>query len=341
MSIPKTMMAVGLDPKLGAGDSSKLVQLEVPVPELKPRDILIKIEASGMNPVDYKVRSKQDDLKDVKIFGFDGVGTVAKLGSESTMFKLGDKVWFGGDIQRNGSNAEYCAMDERIVGPAPTSISSAQAAAVPLVLLTAWEGIFEQLGLKAFDDANKGKVFLILPGAGGVGSFVTQIAKKMCGLTVVATASRPESEAAVKALGADVVINHRKPLKEQLEAAGLSGVDYIFNAYQTDLNFEQYCDIINPLGSIVSIAEIEKPLPMMNLFFKRVKFSWELMFSRAIFGVDMEKQNAILANGASLIDSGLLKLPDVTVSKFSLENLRKVHEQQETGKMIGKQVLEM
>jgi len=336
------MMAVGLDPKLGRGAASKLVQLEVPVPELRPRDILIKIEATGMNPVDFKVRSNKDEeTKEHKILGFDGVGTVAKLGSESTMFKVGDKVWFGGDITRNGANAEYCAMDERIVGPAPTSISSAQAAAVPLVLLTAWEGIFEQLGVKAFDDANKGKVFLILPAAGGVGSFVTQIAKKMCGFTVVGTASRPESEAAVKALGADIVINHRKPLKEQLEKHGLSGVDYIFNAYQTDKNFEQYCDIINPLGSIVSIAEIEKPLPMMGLFFKRVKFSWELMFTRAIFGVDMEKQNAILANGASLIDSGLLKLPDVTVHKFSEENLRKVHEQQETGKMIGKQVLEM
>lgn len=276
-----------------------------------------------------------------KVLGWDGVGTIAKVGDKASMFKIGDKVWMAGSIVRNGTNAEYIAIDERIIALAPKSISSAEAAAVPLVLLTAWEGIFEQLGIKAFDPENAGKTLLILPGAGGVGSLVTQIAKKICGLTVIATASRPESEAAVRSLGADYVVNHHNPLKEQLEANGLSGVDYIFNAHPTDVNFVQYAEIINPLGAIVSIAETNEPLPMIKLFAKRVKFSWEFMFTRSMFGVDMIKQHQILENGANLVDSGLLKLPAVKVEKFSEEGLRKVHEMQETGKMIGKQVLEM
>jgi zinc-binding alcohol dehydrogenase family protein len=232
------MKVIGLKTKGGPID--QLEELEIPIPELRPKDVLVKVQAVGMNPVDTKKRKGDAELEKPLILGYDGVGIVEKLGSEASLFEIGDKVWLAGVINRNGTNAEYIAVDERIVGNAPQKISTAQAAAVPLVLLTAWEGLFEQLGLKAFDPANQGKTLLILPGAGGVGSFVVQLAKKLCGLTVVATASRPESEAAAKALGADHVINHRMPLKQQLELKGLSGVDYIFNAYDTHANFDQY-----------------------------------------------------------------------------------------------------
>jgi len=333
------MKAIGL--KSAKGGVELLEALEVPIPELQPHDILVKMVACGMNPVDYKVRSGGSATFPI-ILGYDGVGTVEKLGSEASLFKVGDKVWTAGVINRNGTNSEYTAVDERIVGYAPSKISAAKAAAVPLVLLTAWEGIFEQLGLKPFDSkSNAGKSLLILPGAGGVGSFVIQLAKKLCGLIVIATASRTESGAAVKALGADIVINHRKPLKEQLEANGLSGVDYIYNAYKTDVNFDQYCEIINPLGKIVSIVECDKDLPLTKLMSKRATFSWELMFTRALYNADPIQQHYILNHGAMLVDCGLLQLPDVVIHPYSVENLRKIHEEQESGRMIGKNVLEM
>lgn len=334
------MKAIGLKTK--GGPSSLLEELEILIPELlKPLDILVKMQAVGMNPVDTKVRANPAELTEPKILGYDGVGVVEKLGSDASLFKVGDKVWFAGVTNRNGTNAEYIAVDERIVGWAPTAISTAHAAAIPLVLLTAWEGIFEQLGIKAFDPANKGKTLLMLPGAGGVGSLVVQLAKKLCGLTVVATASRAESEAAVKALGADHVINHRKPLQAQLEAIGVNGIDYIFNAYDTSANFDQYCDIIKPLGKIVTIVDASKPVDVNKFKLKRVSYSVELMFTRALFDVDPIQQHHILCNGARLVDSGLLQLPAVTVLPYSLENLKRLHEQQETGTMIGKNVLEM
>lgn len=260
-------------------------------------------------------------------------------GAEATLFEIGDRVWTAGVINRNGTNADFMAVDERIVGFAPKSLPSSTAAAVPLTLLTAWEGIFEGLGIQPQHDQNVGKTLLILPGAGGVGSLVIQLAKKIAGLTVIATASRPESEAACMALGADYVINHRNPLKEQLEAKGIKGVDYIYNAFDTAANFEQYCELINPLGKIVSIVETKTDLPLSKLMAKRVTFVWELMFTRALFGVDMIKQHHILNNGTKLIDSGLLELPAVTVLPYSVESLQEAHRQQESGTMIGKQVL--
>jgi len=336
--MPSQMKAIGLATESGAIEL--LQEIEVPVPELRPRDILLKVEACGMNPVDTKRRAGDAKLEEPRILGYDGVGVVAAKGAEASLFEVGDRVWTAGVMNRNGTNAEYMAVDERIVGHAPKSLGL-ESAAVPLTLLTAWEGLFESLAIKPMDNANIGKTLLILPGAGGVGSFVIQLAKKLAGLTVIATASRPESEAAVLALGADYVINHRKPLKEQLEANGLSGVDYIYNAYDTAANFEQYCEIINPLGKIVSIVETKKELPLTKLMFKRVTFAWELMFTRPIFDVDPINQHHILNNGAKLIDEGFLKLPEVTTLSYSVESLQEAHRKQESGTMIGKQVLTM
>merc|ERR1712110_289666 len=271
--------------------------------------------------------------------GYDGAGVVEKVGSECSLFKVGDKVFFAGTLNRNGTNSEYTAVDERIVGHAPQSLSLTQAAAIPLVLLTAWEGLLEGLALTAHDQKNAGKKLLALPGAGGVGSFVIQLASQVLSLDVIATASRPESAEACVALGAKYTINHREPLKPQLEKLGINGVDYDFNAYDTSVYFDQYAEIVKPLGKIVSIVETNKDLPLTKLMFKRITFSWELMFTRPIFGVDMESQGLILNTGAKMIDSGALKLPQLKVLPFDLESLRSAHTEQESGKAIGKTVL--
>jgi len=195
------------------------------------------------------------------------------------------------------------------------------------------------LALTAHDQRNAGKKLLALPGAGGVGSFVIQLASQVLSLDVIATASRPESAEACVALGAKHTINHREPLKPQLEELGIDGVDYVFNAYDTSVYFDQYAEIVKPLGKIVSIVETDKDLPLTKLMFKRITFSWELMFTRPIFGVDMENQGFILNTGAKMIDSGALKLPQLKVLPFDLESLRSAHTEQESGKAIGKTVL--
>jgi len=273
------------------------------------------------------------------VLGYDAAGVVEQVGAEVRNFKVGDKVFYAGDIKRAGSNAEYQAVDERIVGRAPKSLSLTTASAVPLVFLTAWEGLVEGLGLKAHDPSFAGKRLLLLPGAGGVGSFVTQLASQVFGLEVIATASRPESAQACRDLGATHVINHREPLKPQLDALGLDGVDYVYNAWKTEQYLEQYADIVKPLGKIVSIVETDEPLPVGKLMFKRISFAWEFMFTRAAFDVDMDFQGFILNEAARMIDSGALKMPAVKVLPMSLENLKAAHTEQESGTMIGKTVL--
>jgi len=346
-ALPETMKAFACARSYGDAEVA-LEEVSTSIPTLLPRDILVKIEAVGVNPVDTKVRGGWGEAKPVPdtkqphILGYDGVGFVAACGTEAALFKVGDRVYFAGDISRNGTNAEYTALDERICGRAPTTLGS-EAAAVPLTLLTAWEGLFERLDIQPLAPANAGKSILVLPGAGGVGSFVVQLAKKLGGLTVIATASRPESRQAALDLGADHTINHREPLRPQLEAclgAGAAGcVDYIYNAFDTSVYFEQYCDIIKPLGKIVTIVETSEHLDMSKLQRKSATFVWELMFTRSLFGVEMERQHAILNNASRLIDGGLLKLPSVKVRPYTLEDLREAHKEQESGKVIGKLVL--
>jgi len=195
------------------------------------------------------------------------------------------------------------------------------------------------LGLQAYDENLAGKKLLMLPGAGGVGSFVIQLASQIYGLDVIATASRPESAEACKALGAKVTINHREPLKPQLKDLGIEEVDFVYNAFDTSVYFEQYAEIIKPFGKIVSIVETDKDIPLTQLMVKRISFSWELMFTRPLHGVDLEYQGFILNSGAKMIDSGALKMPDVKVMPFDLESLMEAHAYQESGKAIGKTVL--
>jgi len=339
------MKACGLNTGKVPGGVELLEEFVMPVPELQPRDILVKVAACGLNPVDIKKRETNifgagvKTLESPLVLGYDGAGTVVKVGSESSIFKPGDQVYFAGSIARNGSNAEYLAIDERIVGHAPTSVSLTKAAAQPLVFITAWEGLFEGLGLTAFDPKIAGKKLLVLPGAGGVGSYVIQLASQLLGLKVIATASRPESVQATKDLGASVVINHREPLKPQLEKEGIDGIDFVYNAFDTSVYFEQYAEIVKPFGKIVSIVETDKHVNLTALMVKRISFAWELMFTRPLHGIDLEYQGYVLNQGANLLDCGALKMPDVKVLPWSLENLQAAHVEQYAGKVVGKLVL--
>lgn len=317
----------------------ELKEVDVAVPELRPRDVLVRVSAAGLNPVDTKVvAGKVPPAPKEGTAGYDGVGIVEKVGSEATLFKVGDKVYGAGDITRNGSNADLWAIDERIIAAPPSSLSDGHAASVPLVALTAFEGLFEGLGISEDPTANQGKKLLILPGAGGVGSYVIQLAK-LAGLEVIATASRSESQAAVKALGADHAINHREPLAPQLKAIGKDNVDYIYNAFNIEGYIEQYAEIIAPMGHIVSIVESENNINITCLMGKRASFTWELMFTRTLFDVEPEKQGQILKKVAGYIDSGKVKIPDVDVKPWSLANLQELHKQQKSGTTIGKLVM--
>ena len=288
-----------------------------PIPELGPRDILVQVLAAGLNPVDTKVTAGHIPVG-MEVAGYDAVGIVEALGAEATKWKVGDRIFGSGSVVRNGSFAEKWAVDERVAAKAPTTLSDAVAASVSLVARMAWEGLFEQLKINPDDvAANTGKTLPVLPGAGGTGSYIIQFAK-MAGLTVIATASRPDSEQAVKSLGADHAINHREPLKPQLEKLDIKGLDYVYNAYKTDVYFDPYAEIMKPKGHIVSIVETDEKLDMTKLMMKINSFSWAFMFAKTMHGFELESQGEILARVAQLIDRGKIKVPQVTCRVCSL-----------------------
>jgi NADPH2:quinone reductase len=253
-------------------------------------------------------------------------------------FTVGDRVFFAGSHIRDGTNADLVAVDSRIVGKAPASIAPEVAASVPLVALTAWEGL-EQLGLDfSAPTKSQGKTILVIPGAGGVGSYIIQLAKVL-GLTVIATASRSESREACLSLGADHVINHRENLKPQLESLGINDVHYIYDAVSFEQYAPQFLEIIRPFGRIVSITEAGKA-NLDDFKWKAVSFSWEFMFSRPQFQPDdIAHQSHILNTVSQMIDAGKLQTPIWKSLPWSLESLREMHVLQESGKAIGKIVM--
>eukprot|EP01040_Poterioochromonas_malhamensis_P004232 gene4232-4534_t len=323
------------------GDVSKLEDITIPLLPLQGRDIRVLIKAVALNPVDTKIRDGHfgRDIDEYRVLGYDGAGEVVEVGPEATLFKVGDRVMYSGIFTRSGTNSDLAIVDERLVGRAPSRLSFAEAAALPLTGLTAWEGLFEQLGLKAFDPANRGKRILVLPGGGGVGSLVIQLAAKLLGLYVIATASRPESIEHCKKLGAHLVINHREPLKAQLDTAGLDGVEYIYNGYDLAVYTEQYAQVIKPFGKIVSILESAGPVTLRGLMLKRVTLTWELMFTRALFNEDPIQQHFILENIAQLVDDQVLQTTVSSILPYNVENMRKAHEIMDAEAAVGKIVL--
>ena len=336
------MKAIGFKQSLPIIDEQSFIEFETEIPVPDGYDLLVKISAISVNPVDFKIRKNaaMDTILDTpKIIGWDAVGTVESVGDKTSRFKVGDEVFYAGDLTRSGCNAEYQLIDERIVGHKPKKFTIAEAAAIPLTGLTAWESLFDRI--KVNPESDKGKTVLMLAGAGGVGSIAIQIAKKVANLTVIATASRPESEKWCKGLGADFVVNHHD-LQSELEKIGHSQVDYILDFVDINGYWETIAEIIKPQGHIVSITGNNDPLNLNLVRTKSVSFSWELMYTRSMFTTDdIDRQHHILNEIADLMDAGTLKTTlATTLEGFTVENLKKAHQMQESGKTIGKTVIQ-
>ncbi len=335
------MKAIGFKTSLPISEAKSFIEFETETPVPKGKELLVKIEAVSVNPVDFKVRqgsAKNTVLETPKVIGWDAVGTVEAAGDDASLFQKGDKVFYAGDLSKPGSNQEFQLIDERIVGHAPKNISTEEASAMPLTSLTAWEILFDRIRIQPEKD--KGKSILIIGGAGGVGSVAIQLAKKVGNLKVIATASRPETEKWCKELGADVVVNH-KDLVNEVRNAGFETVDYILDFVDVNQYWSAFIELIKPQGHIGSISDPADPVQLRDLKRKSASFHWELMFTRALYETeDMDNQHLILNNIASLLDTGILKSTlNKTLLGFNVENMKEAHRLLETNKTIGKVVV--
>ncbi|MFC4403085.1 zinc-binding alcohol dehydrogenase family protein [Gracilibacillus xinjiangensis] len=337
------MKAIGLYRYLPIEHKESLVEVNLEKPVPSENDLLVKIMAVSINPVDVKVRSPKEKQETApKILGWDACGVVEAVGSNCTLFKPGDEVYYSGSITKPGTYSEYHLVDEKIAGKKPQSLSYAEAAALPLTAITAWEGLFDRLQIDLNNKKENGKKsILIIGGAGGVGSIAIQLAK-IAGLTVIATASRDESKKWVKELGADYVINHHLSFLPQMKEFGIDHVDYIFCLNNTDQHWESMGEAIVPQGKICSIVENSDPLDLNVLKSKSITFVWEFMFTRSMYHTpDMVKQHELLTKLSQLIDEGKVRTTlKECISPINAENLRKAHAMVEKGNMIGKVVLE-
>jgi NADPH2:quinone reductase len=331
------MKAVALTRYLSISDPQSLVDVELPKPSPLSNDLLIRVEAVSVNPVDTKVRAPKEKVEpEPKVLGWDAAGVVEAVGDAVTRFKVGDEVYYAGDVTRAGCNAQFQVVDERIVGCKPETLSFAAAAALPLTTITAWESLFDRLGV-SFEKGENDRTLLIIGGAGGVGSIAIQLAK-IAGLTVFATASRPESVKWVLGLGADQAVDHREPLPAQLATLGHREVDYIANFANTDQYWAVMAELIKPQGHIVSIVKNSNPVEIDLLQSKSASFHWTFMFTRSMFHTpDMEKQGLLLNKVADLVDAGKIRAThNETLSPINAANLRSAHAKIESGKAIGK-----
>ncbi|HTH11824.1 MAG TPA: zinc-binding alcohol dehydrogenase family protein, partial [Acidovorax sp.] len=319
-----------------------LLDITLPDPVATGRDLLIEVRAVSVNPVDTKVRKGTGPAEGqpYKVLGWDACGIVRAVGPDVTLFQPGDRVWYAGSIARPGTNSELHLVDERIVGHAPQSLDDAEAAALPLTAITAWELLFDRLSVVPGKQPTN-KTLLIIGASGGVGSILTQLAARLTGLTVIGTASRPETQAWVRELGAHHVIDHSQPLAQELARIGHPVVDIIASLTQTDAHFAQIVEAIAPQGQF---ALIDDPVSLDVTKFKRksVSVHWELMFTRALFGTaDMIGQHRLLTEVARLVDAGLIRTTlDQRFGTINAENLKRAHALIESGKARGKLVLE-
>lgn len=317
--------------------SENFQEIELEKPEAFGHDILVRVEAIAVNPVDIKIRSSQKNNDSLpRILGWDTSGVIEAIGNNVSLFKPGDEVYYAGDITRQGSNSEFHLVDERIVGRKPSSLSFAEAAALPLTSITAYEGLFDRLKIDK-NGKNSGESILIIGGAGGVGSIAIQLAK-LAGLKVIATASRDESIAWVKKYGADYVINHHLPLIPQLKTLELNFVDHIAIFNNTDNHWKDVSKLIRPQGNILAIVENTYPLDMSTLKSKSSSLTWEFMFTRSMFKTeDMIKQHHLLNEISDYIDNRQLKTTlNKTLSPINVDNLQKAHIMIEDGTSTGK-----
>ncbi|EJE54704.1 zinc-binding alcohol dehydrogenase family protein [Acidovorax sp. CF316] len=336
------MKAVGYQKPQPIANAESLLDITLPEPVATGHDLLVEVKAISVNPVDTKVRSSGAPAEGQpwKVLGWDASGIVKAVGPDVTLFKPGDRVWYAGSIARPGTNAELHLVDERIVGHAPKTLDFAQAAALPLTAITAWEMLFDRLGVQP-GKKPEGKSLLIIGASGGVGSILTQLASRLTSLTVIGTASRPETQAWVKELGAHHVIDHSQPLAQELKAIGFPTVDYIVSLTQTDAHLAQIVEAIAPQGKF-GLIDDPKALDVMPFKRKSVSIHWELMFTRSLFGTaDMVGQHHLLNEVATLVDAGLVRTTLAErFGSINADNLKKAHALLESGKARGKVVLE-
>ncbi len=332
------MKAIGYNQNGPIDASDALIAFDAKTPELRERDLLVEVRGISVNPVDVKVRTMFPVENGTKIIGYDAAGIVRQLGSGVRNFKVGDAVFYAGDITRPGTNSELHAVDERIVGTKPESLDFAEAAGFPLTSITAWELLFDSLELQ--EDGGEGDTLLIIGGAGGVGSILIQLVKKLTKLTVIATASRPQTVAWVQKMGADYVINHHESLTDQVRKLGLEP-RYVAALTGTAGHFAAIIELIKPRGHIALIDD-PKVLDIMLGKPKALSFSWEFMFARPMYQTDdMNRQHHLLNRVSEMIDNGILvSTVGNNLGRLSTANLKKAHELQESGCVIGKNVLE-
>jgi NADPH2:quinone reductase len=335
------MKAVGYKKSLPIDAADALLDFEAAKPEPKGRDIRVAVKAISANPVDYKVRKRASPPEgEFKILGYDAVGVVDAVGPDVTLFKAGDEVFYAGSILRQGTNSEFHLVDERIVGRKPKTLSWAQAAALPLTSITAWELLFDRLGAVPGKSVDP-RTLLITGGAGGVGSILTQLARRLTGLTVVTTASRPESRTWCLELGAHAVVDHALPMKEQIETLKLPPVGLVASLTHTDQHYKAIADFMAPQGKFAMIDDAPG-FDIAVLKNKSISLHWESMFTRSSYQTDdMIGQHNLLNDVADLVDKGVLKTTlDQTFGTINAANLKRAHALLESGKSRGKIVLE-
>jgi NADPH2:quinone reductase len=329
-----SMNAIGAFTGLPIDDPNSLQDVTIDVPELRPRDVLVRVLAVSVNPVDVKVRAGLTTADTPRILGFDAAGVIEAVGPQVSSLSVGDEVWYAGDITRPGSNAEFQAVDERIVSRKPASLSFADAAAMPLTTITAWETLFDRFSLTKKSTGD----LLVLAAAGGVGSVLIQLAKALTGVRVIGTASREDSQNWARSMGADEVINHHH-LRDEATAVSPDGIAYLFSPHSAG-NVDDYAAIMRPFGQITAIDE-EPDLDLVPLKDKSIAWHWEFMFTRSLFETpDMVEQQRLLARTADLVDDGVLRSTVTqTIDDFSAAGLREAHRQVESGRMVGKVVV--
>jgi zinc-binding alcohol dehydrogenase family protein len=334
------MKAVAYRQVLPVTDEQSLIDVQLPQPIPQGRDLLVKVEAISVNPVDTKVRQRANPDGTDKVLGWDASGVVVATGADVTLFKPGDAVYYAGAIDRSGSNAEFQLVDERIVGRKPSTLDFAQAAALPLTTITAWEILFDRLGVPRGSTPRSG-VILVVGGAGGVGSMAIQLARRLTNFVVIGTASRADTQAWVKEMGAHHAVDHHGDLVAAVKAIAPQGVDYVLSLTHTEQHFPALVELLKPQGKLALIDDPATPPDIRLLKQKSLSLHWEFMYTRSLFHTeDMQAQHLLLNEAADLVDAGVLRTTlRENLGTINAANLRRAHQQVESASTIGKVVL--
>ncbi|WP_432383073.1 zinc-binding alcohol dehydrogenase family protein [Duganella sp. P38] len=336
------MKAIAYRQSLPIENAESLIDIELPAPQATGRDLLVEVRAISVNPVDTKIRRNVAPAEgQAKVIGWDAAGVVKAVGPDVSLFKVGDEVWYAGDLTRAGTNSELHLVDERIVGHKPKNLDFAQAAALPLTTITAWELLFDRLQVSRDAGATRGKSLLVIGAAGGVGSILVQLARQLTGLTIIGTASRPETGEWIRQLGAHHVVDHSKPLNEEIGRLGLPPVTYVASLNQTDHHWAAIGELVAPQGKVALIDD-PAAIDVRTLKRKSVSLHWEFMYTRSMFQTDdIQQQHQLLNDVAKLVETGAVRTTLAErFGKINADNLRRAHALIESNRAKGKIVLE-